>query len=204
MGDAEPRLETAMQTLTISYVKRYRMEIALAGLPPPVWPEGFRPAAWRVDLLDAHARTLCDCFHGGIDALVFPSLGHLDGCRSLMGEIARRHAFIPEATWLALGPEGPCGTIQALRERGVRGAIQNIGIVPACRGRGLGQALLLQALHGMYDAGLGRAILEVTATNDAAVRLYHRLGFSRTKVLYKAIPASTSPPGGEARPYLYV
>ena len=37
------------------------------------------------------------------------------------------------------------------------------------------------------DARLGRAILEVTAQNDAAVRLYHRLGFRRRKTVYKTV-----------------
>jgi GNAT superfamily N-acetyltransferase len=181
-----------MQSALISYFKRYRMEIGLAGLPAPDWPASFQAVAWRPDLLDAHADVLCRCFHGEVDAQVFPSLGNRDGCAALMAEIARRRAFIPEATWLLVGPEGACGTVQALRERGVLGAIQNIGIVPSWRGRRLGEALLLQALHGMYASGLGRAILEVTANNDAAIRLYRKLGFRRSRVVYKAV--STYPP----------
>jgi ribosomal protein S18 acetylase RimI-like enzyme len=61
-------------------------------------------------------------------------------------------------------------------------------VVPACRGRGLGRALLLYALYGFRQAGLAVAMLEVTAQNDAAVRLYRRLGFRRRKTLYKAVP----------------
>ena len=51
-----------------------------------------------------------------------------------------------------------------------------------------GEALLLQALHGFCRVGLGRAQLEVTAQNDTAIRLYRRLGFRRSKTLYKAVP----------------
>jgi ribosomal protein S18 acetylase RimI-like enzyme len=178
-----------MQSALISYFKRYRMEVGLAGLPRPDWPAGFQAVAWRPDLLDAHAEVLCRCFQGEVDSQVFPSLGNRDGCAALMAEIARRRAFIPEATWLLVGPDGACGTVQALRERGALGAIQNIGIVPPWRGRRLGKALLLQALRGMYDSGLGRAILEVTANNEAAIRLYRRLGFRRSRVLYKAVSA---------------
>jgi GNAT superfamily N-acetyltransferase len=185
-----------MHSAAISYFKRYKMEVGLAGLPPPVWPAGFRPVAWRPDLLEAHADVLCQCFQGEVDAIVFPSLGCRDGCTSLIGEIARRRAFIPEATWLLAGPAGPCGSVQALRERGVLGAIQNVGIIPAWRGKGLGEALLLQALHGMYATGLGRAVLEVTSHNQAAMRLYRRLGFRRTRVVYKAVPASAPRDGG--------
>lgn len=176
-----------MQSLAVCYFKRYKMEADLAALPGPVWPAGFRAVAWDPELLDAHADVLSRCFAGEVDSVVFPSLGSFSGCRGLMAEIARRRAFIPEATWLAFGPGGPCGSVQALRERGTLGAIQNVGILPALRGRGLGQALLLQALQGMYHSGLGRVILEVTAQNESAVRLYRRLGFRRSRVVYKAV-----------------
>src|SRR5436190_23999397 len=106
-----------MHAVGISYFKRFKMEIDLAGLPGPVWPIGFHPVGWRRDLIDMHADVLCGCFAGEVDSHVFPSLASREGCVGLMTEIARRSAFIPEATWLVLGPEGPCGTIQALRER---------------------------------------------------------------------------------------
>src|SRR5262249_9066660 len=81
-----------------------------------------------------------------------------------------------------------CGSVQGLRERSGLGAIQNLGVTPAHRGRGLGSALLLQALHGFARAGLARALLEVTAQNDGALRLYRRHGFRCVKTLYKAVP----------------
>ncbi len=194
-----------MHALAISYFKRYRMEIDLPGLHAPSWPQGYHPVAWRPDLLDAHTLALAGSFHGELDTGVFPSLASPDGCRALLREITSRRAFIPEATWLLVGPDGPCGTIQALRERGVYGAIQNVGVLPAYRGRGLGSALLLHSLQGMYASGLGRALLEVTATNDPAVRLYARMGFRRTKVLYKAAPSAAAAGGSaEERAFLYV
>ena len=126
-----------MHSALISYFKRYRMEIGLAGLPAPVWPAGFQAVAWRPDLLDAHAEVLCRCFQGEVDAQVFPSLGNRNGCASLMAEIARRRAFIPEATWLIVGPDGACGTVSALRERGVVGRVANAEL----RGIGGGRRL---------------------------------------------------------------
>ena len=157
-------------------------------------------AAWRPGLLGAHAEVLFACFRDEVDSVVFPSLGSRDGCSALMAEIARRRNFVPEATWLLLGPEGPCGTVQALRERTGLGSIQNVGIAPGWRGRGLGEALLLRALHGFRDAGLGRAVLEVTAQNDGAVRLYRRVGFRCTKTLYKAVPDPRPAPAVPAGP----
>jgi ribosomal protein S18 acetylase RimI-like enzyme len=79
-----------------------------------------------------------------------------------------------------------CGTVQGVRDSKHHGAIQNLGIVPGHRGKGLGTALLHQALCGFRDSGLSRAYLEVTAQNSAAIRLYQRLGFRRVKTVYKA------------------
>jgi ribosomal protein S18 acetylase RimI-like enzyme len=104
-----------------------------------------------------------------------------------MAEIRRKPGFLAEATWLLAGPEGYCGTVQAVREHSGLGSIQNLGITWAHRRRGLGSALLLQALHGFRRAGLGRALLEVTADNDGAVQLYRRLGFRCRKTIYKAV-----------------
>jgi ribosomal protein S18 acetylase RimI-like enzyme len=173
---------------TVSYFKRYKMEIDLNDLPPPLLLPGFSFVPWDHSLLDLHATVLAECFAQEIDAIVFPSLGNRTGCGCLMMEICRKSGFQPEATWLLTNGSVPCGTVQGVRERYGLGAIQNLGITPTQRGRGLGEALLLQALHGFYRAGLGRAVLEVTAQNEGAIRLYRRVGFRRTKTLYKAVP----------------
>jgi ribosomal protein S18 acetylase RimI-like enzyme len=171
----------------ISYFKRYKMEADLRELPSPRLPEGYAFAAWSYELLEAHADTLFGSFHQEIDAQIFPSLGDRHGSLCLMIEMTRKRGFLPEATWLLMGPLGPCGTVQGMRERGV-GSIQNLGILPSWRGYGLGESLLLQALHGFRQVGLDRALLEVTAQNETAIRLYRRLGFRRAKTLYKAVP----------------
>jgi ribosomal protein S18 acetylase RimI-like enzyme len=177
-----------MSVLAVGYQKRYKMEASLDGLPRPVWPSGFAVRPWSSDILHAHGEVLAGCFAGEVDAQIFPSLGSADGSINLIQEIARRVAFIPEATWLVIGPEGPCGTVQSMHDRAGVGAIQNIGILSGYRGRGLGRALLLRALQGMCDVGLSRAMLEVTAANTAAIALYASLGFRRSRVVYKAVP----------------
>ncbi len=176
-----------MATTAVSYFKRYKMEADLRDLPPPVLPPGFHWLPWGEDMPPIHADVLYDSFHQEIDAVIFPSLGSSQGCVTLMNVVSRRLNFLAGATWAVAGPAGPCGAIQGLLERGGVGAIQNVGVTPAWRGRGLGEALVLQALHGFRRAGLGRALLEVTAQNEGAQRLYRRLGFRRTKTLYKAV-----------------
>ena len=172
----------------VSYFKRYKMELDLSALPSPQLPDDFSFVPWSCELLDVHAEMLFGSFHQEIDAQVFPSLGDHQGSFCLMIEMTRKRGFLPEATWLLQGPLGACGTVQGLRECNGVGSIQNLGILPGWRGRGLGDALLLQALHGFRQAGLQRALLEVTDKNEPAIRLYRRLGFRRSKTLYKAVP----------------
>lgn len=179
----------------LTYFKRYRLEISLTGalFECPALPEDYQLLAWRPALLPAHADTKYRSFCYEIDANVFPCLGARDGCRRLMDEITRRDNFVPEATWL-LAQQGPghatpeyCGTIQGLRDSQGFGAVQNLGVTPLHRSRGLGRVLLRQALEGFRGVGLRRAYLEVTAQNTGAIRLYLSLGFRRVKTVYKAV-----------------
>jgi ribosomal protein S18 acetylase RimI-like enzyme len=174
--------------MSISYFKRFRMEVDLNGLPPmPRLPEGYGWLPWEEAHLELHAEVKYHCFYEEIDSIVFPSLSTRAGCSYLMREICRKPGFRSEATWLLAYGDSYCGTVQGVRERNGMGAIQNLGIVPSHRGRGLGRALLLQALYGFIRAGLGRAFLEVTAQNEPAIRLYRGVGFRCRKTIYKAV-----------------
>jgi ribosomal protein S18 acetylase RimI-like enzyme len=182
--------------VNLTYFKRFRMEIALAGrdwLPAPV-PPGYRFLSWSPALLDAFAEAKAASFNGEIDANVFPCLSDLAGCRRLMTEIVRKPGFLPQATWLlayaSSAAERPeyCGTVQGVRDPASGlGAIQNLGIAPQHRNQGLGTALLFHALHGFQQAGLARCYLEVTAQNRGAIRVYERIGFATTKTIFKAV-----------------
>lgn len=174
--------------MSITYYKRFRMEVDLdQSTRPAELPLPFRWVAWRESLLDLHAEVKFLSFRDEIDAHVFPCLGDRFGCQRLMREIRRKPGFLPNSTWLIACPEGFCGTVQGVIDRGPIGAIQNVGVVPSYRGLGLGRALVRQALEGFYRAGLRRAYLEVTAENSHAVMLYREVGFRRSKTLYKAV-----------------
>ena len=174
--------------MAITYYKRFRMEIDLDGsLAPPDLPPPFSWVSWQESLVDLHAEVKYLSFRDEIDAHVFPCLGERNGCQRLMREIRRKPGFLAGATWLIACPEGYCGTVQGVMDRGPIGAIQNLGVVPSYRGQGLGRALVRQALEGFYQAGLRRAYLEVTAENSSAIRIYRSLGFRRSKTLYKAV-----------------
>lgn len=180
--------------LDITYYKRFRMEINLAGrvFPPRLVPKDYGLVPWDESLLEAFAAAKFESFKGELDSNVFPSLSTLEGCRQLMADIVTKPGFQPGATWLAIySPPGQepeyCGTIQGIRDKFGWGAIQNVGITAVHRNRGLGTALLYRCLDGFRRAGLFLAHLEVTAENRRAISLYRRLGFVTVKTMYKTI-----------------
>ena len=163
-------------------------------------PRDYRLVSWSAELLFEHAEAKFLSFRDEHDAEVFPCLGEVESCRRLMREIADRDGFVPEATWLAqyigAGPRRieSCGTIQAVRVFRGRANIQNIGVTPHHRGRGVGAALILASIAGMQQVGITRVGLEVTAQNEPAVRLYKRLGFRAVKTVYKSVEESPANP----------
>ncbi|KKK64516.1 hypothetical protein LCGC14_2983410, partial [marine sediment metagenome] len=63
--------------MDLTYFKRYRMEIELAGqdLSRVELPADYRFLAWDESLLDAFAEAKYRSFRGEIDSNVFPCLG---------------------------------------------------------------------------------------------------------------------------------
>lgn len=189
-----PRPTTAM-TDRIQYFKRYRMEFDLIQTPLPsvVLPEGYHWAEWNEADIERHALVKHRSFRDEIDSEVFSSLGEYNGCLRLMNEISQRDEFLGPATWLIVylddkGFPQDCGTIQGLNLTGSLGSIQNVGVVPEHRGLGLGRALVAKCLEGFALAKNSRVVLEVTASNLHAVKLYRGLGFRITKTMYRSAP----------------
>jgi ribosomal protein S18 acetylase RimI-like enzyme len=193
------------------HFKRFRMEVDLrtppSGLAAPAsLPAGFQWLPWRDSLLFAHAEVKALCFQDETDSLIFRSLASLEGCRDLMAAIRDRPGFCPQATWLVVasgmrdaeartGLAGNCiATVQGVVDEHGHGAIQNVGVIPEYRGRGLGKALMLKALSGFAACGAKRAYLEVTASNRAAMRIYRNLGFRCAKTVYRSVPAPEPEP----------
>lgn len=183
--------------MALTYHKRYCMERGrLPGVPPLSLPAGYRLVPWSAERLQDHVEVKHLSFCDELDSQLFDCLRTVAGCERLMRGIASKPGFLPEATWLVEYAAGankvePCGTIQGLKISPRLGAIQNVGVTPMHRGRGIGAALVTAALLGFQQAGLPRVCLEVTATNDAAVRLYAGLGFCRARTLYKAAEVAT-------------
>ena len=148
--------------MAITYYKRFRMEIDLDGsIPPPCLPAPYRWVSWDESLLDHHAEVKFQSFRDEIDSQVFPCLGERHRLPPLMREIRRKPGFLAVSTWLIAGPDGYCGTVQGVMDRGPIGAIQNLGVVPVVprsrSGQGAGPAGVGGVLSGRFAAGVPRS-----------------------------------------------
>lgn len=106
-----------------------------------------------------------------VDALAFPPFWRLDqtGLAEALG--ATRYArfrVVARDRVLGYAVSGRSGT---------RGYVQRLAIDPACEGRGLGRALVLDGLGWMRRRGVDRAVVNTQVGNERALRLYQHLGF---------------------------
>jgi ribosomal protein S18 acetylase RimI-like enzyme len=100
-----------------------------------------------------------------------------------LAEIARRFLPTEDAFTLGAWTPGLVGMARLGREERVKtrhkAAIQSVYVASEARGRGIGRALMAEALaRAAALPGLEQVILAVTATNTAAVALYRSLGFT--------------------------
>ena len=125
------------------------------------------------------------------DALVtLARLFHLEDSHPLQpaGEQALRliaHGEPLARAWLVRAQDAVIGyvilTIGFSVEYGGRdGFIDDLYLVPAARGRGLGRKLLDFALARAAELGIGTLHLEVETGNETATRLYRSAGFEET------------------------
>ena len=180
-------------TAASNYVRRLRMELDITQRPPaaPVLPEGYRWIPWTFTALERHAAVKYLSFRDEFDAKIFTSFRSYANCHRLMRCISRHERFAPAATWLiaripfdSWSTNLDCATIQGIVKSRYLGAIQNVGVVPEHRGCGLGRALVLKCLNGFRTLGMHRVMLNVTASNEAAIELYRSLGFRPKRTFY--------------------
>ena len=71
---------------------------------------------------------------------------------------------------------GVMGGLLIARKAADEAEILTFGVAPACRGAGLGRALLQEAVRLLREAGAKRLFLEVEAGNEPALKLYRAFG----------------------------
>jgi ribosomal protein S18 acetylase RimI-like enzyme len=146
-----------------------QMEVDLAEPPPPArFPEGVEVRTYTA--ADGRAvQELLDAAYSAWDDAYVP-MAH-DDWLAFMTEDA---SFDPSCWWLADANGELAGVCLTWRE----GWIKDIATAQAWRGRGLGKALLLQALAAHRARGNSKVGLKVDDRNPTgAIQLYERCGF---------------------------
>ena len=87
--------------------------------------------------------------------------------------------FLPWASPVAMGDEGPAGAVLVVRAS-YGPLIADVMVDPALQGRGLGRRLMVETIRRLRERGESVIVLNVTEGNAPAVALYERLGFVRT------------------------
>lgn len=126
--------------------------------------------------------------HHGFDARRF--LAPHPGVEQAYASFLRTQLHEPDVIVLvAAGEEGVVGYAYAGVEgtdymalRGPAGVVYDLVVDPAARGRGIGRRLLEAALDELRARGSPRVVLSTAERNEAAQRLFARLGFRRTMI----------------------
>jgi ribosomal protein S18 acetylase RimI-like enzyme len=65
---------------------------------------------------------------------------------------------------------------------GPHGKVHDLFVDPAFRGRGIGEALMREALRRLIDRGAPRVLLDTAWANEHARRLFERVGYRPTMI----------------------
>jgi GNAT superfamily N-acetyltransferase len=186
--------QTLRQPMPLQYIKRLNMVFDFAEnafLPIPELPPEFQYIAWNSSMLEVHADIKHRGFRNDLDSRIFPTFRDYHRCVNLMKSISENPSFLPDATLVVANGHTDLfeyvACIQGMQLSREVGAVQNIAVLPDYRGRGIGRALLLKALHGFKKHGVRRVTLEVTEDNIPATKLYTRIGFKTFNVRFLQI-----------------
>jgi ribosomal protein S18 acetylase RimI-like enzyme len=81
--------------------------------------------------------------------------------------------------------------------RGPAGVLHDVIVNPEHRGRGVGRLLIEAALEFFSSRGVPRVVLSTAARNEAAQRLFARMGFRRTMIeMTRELDDAASQPSG--------
>jgi ribosomal protein S18 acetylase RimI-like enzyme len=124
---------------------------------------------------DLFAQTLLRTYENSLDC------PEVNGVRTIDEIIAGHQAqgiFHPERWWLVVESGQAVAVLLLIEMRAGEGwEISYLGVVPEARGRGIGVALALHALHAAYAAEAPQLTLSVDVRNQPAWRVYKGTGF---------------------------
>jgi ribosomal protein S18 acetylase RimI-like enzyme len=136
-------------------------------LPRAVWPGGIELVAWSGETAERFYQVYAASFR---ERPGFPG----DPAEEWIADYDDDDDFRAGWSVLAFDRDGDLGFVTASA-----GWIEQVGVVPRSRGRGIGAALVRETLGRMRADGATEAWLTVNVDNPGAAGLYRRLGFGR-------------------------
>jgi ribosomal protein S18 acetylase RimI-like enzyme len=151
-----------------SRFERARFERQVVGLADAA----LQPGVDRLPVveIEALARLQREGYAGGTDHLI------IEDPEAMVVELINDPWFRPDESFVVRHGERLVGSLYTLR-KGRSAWIASLCVHPSARGEGIARRMMLHAMEAYRGAGYERAGLMVTLANDAAVRLYHRMGF---------------------------
>ena len=155
----------------LAYLER---SVAYPWLDPPP-PDA---AEWRSYTPASHAQFTAVLSETYVDSRDCPELTDLRTAADALAAHRVSGRFVPELWELALidGEPSAC-LLLAEMAHGSTLEVVYMGVVPRCRGRGLGELLLRRALQQARTRHIKRLTLAVDARNAPAITVYERVGF---------------------------
>jgi ribosomal protein S18 acetylase RimI-like enzyme len=147
------------------------MRCELDPLPEVACPDGFTVRSCHgLEEVEARARAQYGAF---------ASTAPFDRYVERFARFMRSPAYDPERDVLAAAPDGRIGAFCIIwcDPRNRIGLFEPVGTHPDFQRRGLGKAVMREALQRLQAAGMQHAVLCTGADNLAAIRLYESVGF---------------------------
>lgn len=173
--DAEPLLES-LSFAPVRFFVQMRIDVTVTDESRPAWPAGIAPDTFErgrddAELFSAYSDAFAE--HWGQESVDEAEWWHENRDADSAG-------FDPALWFLARADQTIAGfsICRQLEDEGETiGWVSLIGVRPAWRGRGIGDALLAQSLNALRRRGLKHAALNVDAENTSgALRLYRKAG----------------------------
>jgi ribosomal protein S18 acetylase RimI-like enzyme len=163
-----------MERLAVLAYLRRAVTAAEACAPAPKEITWRRWTPWR---RRQFARTIERTYEGSLDC---PAMAGLRTAQDALATHRATGVFRAWAWHLALEGGEAVGVVLASEVEG-RGDLVYLGVVPEARGRGIGRALLAQAIRDTARMGLPALAVAVDTANVPAVRLYAGARFKEVR-----------------------
>jgi mycothiol synthase len=172
MDFIQPLLHCGFRHVTRLFYMRHELQ-EMPELParlPRLRVETFQPRNRQL-----FQETLLRTYQGTLDC---PELNGRRTIEEILEGHLHQGKVRPELWWLARAKDEPVAVALVAELFGWEGwDLSYLGVVPAARGRGIGQALTARVVQEAYQARTSQLILAVDVRNRPALQLYEKMGF---------------------------